>query len=143
MLNKICDKHYTAEIVKDESETLTYSRSMFIGQNEDGTQMHLLGANDQSLSGDSTSLNVTRLFKNHIYFRQFPSLEKFDAERENLLEKYALSDAIALSCMLGIWEKRLENFTDNIEYISEGLNSSFLKQKKFHNFFFQIYSFFF
>lgn len=124
MLNKITQKNYPTDIVSEESESLTFSRFTFADHYKIDKSIPLLAAEDQSLSGDSTSLNVTRLFKNHIFFRQFPNLEKFDAEKENLLERYAFSDAIALSCMLGIWEKRLENFTEKIEYISEGLNNN-------------------
>jgi hypothetical protein len=129
MLNKISDKYYPAEIVQDESEALTYSQNLFaLNINEENSLNKTSTSaqeSDQSLSGDSTSLNMTRLYKNHIYFKQYTNLEKNDAERENLLERYAFSDAIALSVMLGIWEKKLLNFTEKIEYISEGNKNIF------------------
>ena len=124
MVNKISDKYYPPEIVHEESEMLTYSHNLFaINSHEEIDSIRNQTLNqeaDQSLAGDSTSLNLTRLFKNHIYFKQHRNLEKIDAERENLLERYAFSDAIALSVMLGIWEKKLFNFTEKIEYISDG-----------------------
>lgn len=125
MLNKISEKYYPSDIVNDESEMLTFSRNLLpLSSLENEINSTLAKSkqdnSDYLLSGDSTSLNLTRLFKNHIYFKEFNNLENRDAERENLLERYAFSDAIALSCMLGIWEKKLENFTEKIEYIAEG-----------------------
>ncbi len=35
--------------------------------------------------------------------------------------RYAFSDAISLSVQLGIWETKLDLFTDKIEYISDDL----------------------
>ncbi len=35
--------------------------------------------------------------------------------------RYAFSDAISLSVQLGIWETKLDHFTDKIEYISDDL----------------------
>jgi hypothetical protein len=115
MLNKISDKYYPSDIVQDESEILTYSENLFESIDTISTE-----TNQSDLNGDSSSLNVTRLVKNHIYFKHLNKINKTIAEKENLYEKYAFSDAIALSCMLGIWEKKLYNFTEKIEYISEG-----------------------
>lgn len=35
------------------------------------------------------------------------------------LEKYTFSNALAISVQLGIWEAALDEYIDNIEYVSE------------------------
>jgi glutathione synthase len=36
-----------------------------------------------------------------------------------LLEKYTISNALALSVKLGTWEAALERYIDSIEYVTE------------------------
>lgn len=43
---------------------------------------------------------------------------------DSSLEKYSVSNALALSVKLGIWEASLEKFIDSIEFISEVSTSS-------------------
>ena len=60
--------------------------------------------------------------KNSVFVVQSETKSHVRTSLEHNLEKYALSDAIALSVKLGIWEWKLERFTENIEHLSEDLN---------------------
>lgn len=60
----------------------------------------------------------TRLINSHIYF------ESGDDPNHHLLEKYAFSDAMSLSVKLGIWEKNLDEFSEDIGRLTEELKSS-------------------
>ena len=107
------DKTYPINLINDESETMTFSRLMMQSNQSDNNDLQ---------DDKATSINFTRLINDHIYFRHFES-----DNRLYVLEKFAYSDAIALTVKLGILEKKLENFIDNNEYLSEdlekGLNS--------------------
>lgn len=62
-------------------------------------------------------LKPTRLANSHIYF------EANDDPNTHLLEKYAFSDAMSLSVKLGIWEKNLEEFSENIGRLTDELKT--------------------
>lgn len=115
LLRKSAEKPYPAEIVNEESEMLSFSRIKPRQEEADSVAVPL----DASFirAGSYSSLNTTRLLNSHIYFK---TREKPD-DKEHLLEKYTFSDAIALSVKLGIWEKRLEQFAENIEYLTDDL----------------------
>jgi len=55
------------------------------------------------------------LLNSHIYF------ESSDDPKHHLLEKYAFSDAMSLSVKLGIWEKNLEEFSEQIGRLTDDL----------------------
>lgn len=99
MLLKHSELFYTQELINEESEYLTYSTLA------------------EELETSKNTQNVTRLEKNHVFFRKHNPEDIFD-EEEYLLEKYAFSDAISISVQLGIWETKLDQFSEKIEYIS-------------------------
>ena len=80
LLLKYSELYYTQEVINEESEYLSYSEASNIAVN-----------NKQQL---------TRLDKNHIFFKQYSQSDINETER-HLLEKYAFSDAISLSVQLG------------------------------------------
>jgi uncharacterized Rmd1/YagE family protein len=144
LLEKHSQKPYPKEIVKEESEIMSFSRIVLNNKemlnithhsNANGATVAAAGTmNGPNAVGshkieskpfidDQISLSKTRLANNHIYFSNFDPSNKDNTISDELyvLEKYSFSDAIALSVKLGIWEKDLEKFSENIEYISEDL----------------------
>lgn len=111
----ILSKHeknpYPSRFVNEEVEMLTYSRII---------------RSNQHPTDDFSRLNLTRLVNSHIYFadanepnNMFNLLHA--QSKEHLLEKYAFSDAMALSVKLGIWEKNLDEFSERIDFIADDL----------------------
>lgn len=78
LLLKHSEMFYTQEVINEESEYLSYS----------------------TINSNETKEQVTRLDKNHIFFKQY-QLGDFNEIEAHLLEKYAFSDAISLSVQLG------------------------------------------
>jgi required for meiotic nuclear division protein 1 len=135
LLEKHSQKLYPKEIIKEESEIMSFSRIILNNKemlnithhpNTNGADNVKSPSASTSHTGSSSyvdnqiSLNYTRLANNHIYFSNSDSF-KNTTDQSYVLEKYSFSDAIALSVKLGIWEKDLDRFSENIEYISEDL----------------------
>lgn len=119
MVEKHEENPYRIDFVNDESEVMLFSRMKPLfdhlndshkieGIEEDPELLNLIKFNELKL-GNTT----TRLVNNHLYFAE---------NKNHLLEKYAFSDAMALSAKLGIWEKNLDEFTEKIEFISNDLS---------------------
>lgn len=116
---EIIEKHeenpYPLDFVNEESEVIRYSRMKHLtvdlnkenDSNQDSNLINLIKFNDSHLDSTNTSFINNQIF--------------FSEEKNHLLEKYAFSDAIALSVKLGIWEKNLDQFTEKIEFISQDL----------------------
>jgi len=114
LLNGHQENPHPIESILEESELMNYSRvilkkSSFI--NIETTTSYF--ENDQLTKSISNKHKLpkengqTRFLNNHIYFSDYVDEEKDSNanESKHLLEKYAFSDAIALSVKLGIWEK--------------------------------------
>lgn len=138
LLKKHQEGPHPSDSIIDEIEILDYSRivlnkSSYIGiettttyyENNEQTQSF---SNKHKLTKENGS---TRFFNNHIYFSDYNDNEQEASseqlvnsnETKHLLEKYAFSDAIALSVKLGIWEQYLADFCEKVEYITEDLKS--------------------
>lgn len=111
LIEKHEENTYDNEIVEEESEVMNYSRLKFLFmqgiKRDEGDYPNLI-----KLKGSYLDETTTKLIDNQIYFSE---------SGDHLLEKYALSDAMALSVKLGIWEKNLEKFSEKIEYISDDM----------------------
>ena len=105
---------HPAQSIADEAELMNYSRVVLnkstyidvetITSYYDNNQLTKSFTNKHKLTKENKS---TRYFNNHIYFSDYID-DKSDAsaaEKNHLQEKYAFSDAIALSVKLGIWEQ--------------------------------------
>lgn len=113
LIEKHEENTYDNEIVEEESEVMNYSRLKFLfSEDIKRDQWDDLIPNLVKLKGSYLDDTTTKLIDNHIYFSE---------SGDHLLEKYALSDAMALSVKLGIWEKNLEKFSEKIEYISDDM----------------------
>jgi uncharacterized Rmd1/YagE family protein len=109
LLEKFEKNPYPKHVIDEECEFMTYSR---LNQETES-------ANERQ--GYSFNLNLTRLLNNHIYFSDFNNDTDEQAVREHLLEKYAFSDAIAVSVKLGIWEMNLDDFSERVDFIADDL----------------------
>ncbi|RNA37489.1 required for meiotic nuclear division protein -like [Brachionus plicatilis] len=113
LIEKHEENTYDYEIVEEESEVMNYSQLKYLFK-EDFKQdeFNPVISNLVKFKGSYLDDKTTRLIDNQIYFSE---------SGDQLLEKYAFSDAMALSVKLGIWEKNLEKFSEKIEYISDDM----------------------
>ena len=98
---------YERDMVNGEAEFMHFHQ---LNSTEDNS-------NEMAHAGNEEKTTFTRLTDGHIYLASDARLS------DQLLDKYALADALSLSVKLGIWEKRLDEFAERIEYIVSDLKS--------------------
>lgn len=115
---ELIEKHeentYDNQIVEEEAEVMNYSRLKFLFMDESKREDSDPMISDLiKFKGSYLDDKTTKFIDNQIYFSE---------STDHLLEKYAFSDAMALSVKLGIWEKNLDKFSEKIEYISDDMS---------------------
>lgn len=133
MLHKHEQNPYPERFVKEESEMMEYGRDN--GTENDPNAFHKVCLNMlftcmtlfvvvvfTNITYLNLNMKPTRVINGHIIFEKHQE-DHINDSKQQLLEKYALSDAMSLSVKLGIWEKNLEEFSEQLGQLSDNLKS--------------------